>query len=75
MTEVPRAILRLAGALAVYAALRAAPWPSGLTHWVALGASAALATTILIICGTLLYDTLFYERHWRQVDAPPGPRG
>ena len=66
VTEAPRAILRLAGALAVYAALHAVPWPLEIARWVAMGSAAALATAVLLICGTLLYDTLFFERHWRR---------
>jgi hypothetical protein len=69
VAEVPRAILRLAAALVIYGLVTAVPWPEGLARWVAPGAFAALATACLLICGVLLYDTLFFERHWRKVDS------
>ena len=68
-TEVPRAILRVAAALVLYGLVTAVPWPAGVARWVAPGAFVALATACLLICGTLLYYTLFFERHWRQVDT------
>lgn len=77
VTKAPQAILRLAGALAVYAALRAVPWPLGMAHWMALGSAAALATAVLLICGTLLYDTFYPDlsQHQMHQDAFwPRPR-
>ena len=67
VSEMPRVILRLAAALTLYALVTAIPLPPTLGQWIAVGAFAALAASILIICGTLLYDTLFYERHWRHL--------
>lgn len=68
-TEVPRAVLRVAAALVIYGLITAIPWPADIARWIAPGAFAALATACLLICGTLLYNTLFFERHWRNVDT------
>ncbi len=65
VSEMPRVILRLAAALTLYALVTAIPLPTAFGQWIAVGAFAALAASVLIICGTLLYDTLFYDRHWR----------
>ena len=67
--EVPRAFVRLLLALAVYGLVGRVPWPEHLAHWIGIGAFAALATTILLISGKLLYDTLFFDHYWRQVDS------
>jgi hypothetical protein len=69
VAELPRAIIRLSAALVVYGLLTAVPWPPGMAHWVTLGAAAGLAAACLIVCGVLLVNTLFFERHWRQVDT------
>ena len=61
--------MRLAGALLVYAVLTRAPWPADLGRWVAIGAAALLVSAFLIICGTFLYNTLFFDHHWRHVDS------
>jgi hypothetical protein len=45
------------------------PWPVDVARWLAPGAFAALATACLLTCGALLYNTLFFERHWRQADT------
>ena len=67
--EVPRVVVRLALALAVYGLAGLMPWPERLAHWIGVGAFAALATAILLICGKLLYDTLYFDHYWRQVDS------
>ncbi len=67
--EVPRVVVRLALALAVYGFVGLMPWPERLAHWIGVGAFAALATAILLICGKLLYDTLYFDHYWRQVDS------
>lgn len=69
VAELPRAIIRLSAALVVYGLITAVPWPPGMARWVTLGAVAGLATACLIVCGVLLVNTLFFERHWRQVDS------
>ena len=68
-TELPRAILRIAAALVIYGLVTAVPWPGDVARWLAPGAFAALATACLLTCGALLYNTLFFERHWRQADS------
>ena len=67
--EVPRVVLRLALVLAIYGIAGAIPWPAEMGHWVSVVASGAVAAAVLILCGKLLFDTLFYERYWRQVDS------
>ncbi|MGH2352630.1 MAG: hypothetical protein ACRDJN_13570 [Chloroflexota bacterium] len=69
VAELPRVVVRLAAALAVYGLIGYVPWPPGLAHWIGVSAFAALAATILLICGKLLYDTLFYDHYWRQIDS------
>jgi len=68
-TELPRAVLRVAAALVLYGLITSVPWPGEAARWIGPAAFAALATTCLLVCGTLLYNTLFFERHWRQVDS------
>ncbi|HEU5315715.1 MAG TPA: hypothetical protein VFX49_06360 [Chloroflexota bacterium] len=67
--ELPRTALRLAVAIALFGLVTQLPVPALLGRWVAIAASALLAAAVLIICGSLLYNTLFYERYWRQVDS------
>lgn len=67
--ELARAVVRLAAALVIYELINRLPWPAALFHWVALSTFAALAASVLVICGKLLYDTLFYDHFWRQVDG------
>jgi len=69
LAELPRVLVRLGGALMVYGLLTRAPWPADVARWVALGAAALLVAAFLIICGTFLYNTLFFDRYWRQVDS------
>ena len=69
VAELPRVAVRLALALIVYRLIELVPWPGELAHWIASGAVAALATAVLLICGKLLYDTLFFDRYWRQMDS------
>ena len=69
LRELPKTALRLAAALVVFGVITQIQWPAQAAHWIGLAASAALAAAILIICGALLYNTLFYERYWRKVDS------
>ena len=67
--ELPRVLVRLAIALLVYDLLLRVPWPPEAAHWIALCAAGLLTASVLIICGKFLYDTLFYDHYWRQVDS------
>jgi hypothetical protein len=67
--ELQRVVVRLAGAFIIYAALTRLPWPADLSGAIAVGAAALLATSVLIVCGTFLYNTLFFDRYWRQADG------
>ncbi len=69
LAECRRVLVRVAGALLVYGLLTRAPWPTDLAYWIALGAAALLVVALLIICGTFLYNTFFFDRYWRQVDS------
>ena len=53
----------------LYGLLTAVPWPPGLARWVGVSAGAGLAAGCLIIVGVALYNTLFFDRHWRQADT------
>ena len=69
LAELPRVLVRLAGALLIYGVLTRAPWPADLARWVAVGAAALLVAAFLIICGSFLYNTLFFDHHWRHMDS------
>ena len=67
--ELPRVLVRLAIALIAYDLLLRVPWPGGLAPQIAQAAVGLLTATLLMICGKFLYDTLFFDRYWRQVDS------
>lgn len=67
--EVPRVVARLVVAFALYGLAGALPWPANAAPAIATGSFALLASTVLVLCGKLLYDTLFYDRYWRQIDT------
>ncbi|MBI3974382.1 MAG: hypothetical protein HY332_24135 [Chloroflexi bacterium] len=69
LRQLPGTALRLSAAFAIYALLNMVPWPANLAHWIGATSFAALAVVALVICGKLLYDTLFFERYWRQMDS------
>jgi hypothetical protein len=69
LRELPKTALRLAVAVVLFGAATQIQWPGVIGHWIGLVAGAAFAASVLIICGALLYNTLFYERYWRQVDT------
>lgn len=66
---IPRTLLRLGVAFGLYGLVGAIPWPPETAQWIAVLSFAALAASVITICGKLLFDTLFYERYWRQVDS------
>jgi hypothetical protein len=57
--ELPRTVARLLVAFGLYGLLEAIPWPPGAGQQIAVGLFAMLAATVIIICGKLLYDTLY----------------
>ena len=67
--EVPRVLVRVSIALLLYEVALRIPWPGALAHWIGLMAGGLLAAAFLIICGTFLYNTLFYDHYWRSVDT------
>ena len=69
LREIPRALLRLLVGIALFAAIIHVRWPAQIGHTVSLAAGALLGAAVLIIFGSLLYNTLYYERYWRQTDS------
>ena len=67
--ELPKTLLRLLVAIVLFATVTQVRWPALLGHWVSLLAGALFAAAVLMICGSLLYNTLYYERYWRQSDS------
>ena len=67
--ELPRVFVRLVVAIGLYSLVGAAPWPENLAQWAGIGAFAFLSLAIILICGTFLYNTLFYDHYWRQTDS------
>ncbi len=67
--ELPRVLVRLAVAFIAYDLLLHVPWPEAAARWIALAAAGLLTAGVLITCGKFLYDTLFYDHFWRQVDS------
>ena len=45
------------------------PRPAGLSLWMGPVAAAVLVLAVLILVGSVLYDTLFFDRYWRVVDS------
>ena len=76
LVEVPRALLRLALAFGLYGIVTAIPWPQETGHWIGVTAFALLAASIVVICGKLLYDTLYpvQGHHSRTQYFYPRPR-
>ena len=69
LREVPKAALRLVVAMLLFGTVTQVRWPSHVGQWVSTFAGAVFAAAVLIICGALLYNTLYYERYWRQMDS------
>jgi hypothetical protein len=69
LREVPRVAVRLVVAFALFGLVGTIPWPAAAGSWIATASFASLAATVLVLCGKLLYDTLFYDRYWRQIDS------
>ena len=76
-TERQRYLYRLLGRLAIRVALVVVlyfivtflPRPAGLSLWMGPVAAAVLVIAVLMLVGSVLYDTLFFDRYWRAVDS------
>jgi len=68
LRELPKAALRLLVGIALFIAVTHVRWPVHVGNSVSLAAGALLGAAALIICGSLLFNTLYYERYWRQAD-------
>jgi hypothetical protein len=69
LREVPKAGLRLLVGVALFVLVTHLRWPAQLSATITLAAGALLGAAVLMICGSLLYNTLYYERYWRKVDT------
>ena len=69
LRELPRAALRLLVGVALFVAVTHVRWPAHVGSTVTLAAGALLGAAVLMICGSLLFNTLYYERYWRKVDT------
>ena len=69
LRELPRTTARLLVAIALFILVTHVRWPGQVGHTVSMVAGALLGAAILMICGSLLYNTLYYERYWRKVDS------
>ena len=64
-----RLVIRLALVGVIYFIITFLPRPAGLSLWMGPAGAAALVIVVLILVGSTLYDTLFYDRYWRVVDG------
>lgn len=70
--SIQRLLTRLAVRLTVigciFFVLNFLPRPSGLSLWMGPLAAGVLVLVLLILVGSTLYDTLFFDRFWRVID-------
>ena len=66
---IARLVIRLALVGALFFIITFLPRPAGLSLWMGPAGAAALVIVVLILVGSTLYDTLFYDRYWRVVDG------
>jgi hypothetical protein len=69
LREIPRTLLRLVLAFSLFGLISRVPWSPELAHWVSILCFAGLAASVIVICGALLYNTLFYDHYWRSTDS------
>ena len=69
LRELPKAALRLLVGIALFIVVTHVRWPAQVGNSVSMAAGALLGAVILMICGSLLFNTLYYERYWRKVDT------
>ena len=59
LSELSRTGLRLVVAFGLFGLVSRVPWPPQTAHWIGLASFAGLAAAVLVICGTLLYNTFY----------------
>ncbi len=64
-----RLVIRLAVVGVLFVVVTFLPRPAGLSLWMGPAAAAALVLVVLILVGSTLYDTLFFDRYWRVIDG------
>ncbi len=64
-----RLAVRLALVGVLFFVITFLPRPAGLSLWMGPFAAAVLVLAVLILVGSALYDTLFFDRYWRVVDG------
>ena len=69
LRELPKTALRLLVGIALFIVVTHVRWPAQIGATVSLAAGALLGAAVLMICGSLLFNTLYYERYWRKVDT------
>ncbi|HET7771109.1 MAG TPA: hypothetical protein VFN74_20225 [Chloroflexota bacterium] len=69
LRELPKTALRLLVGVTLFIVVTHVRWPAQIGPTVSLAAGALLGAAILMICGSLLFNTLYYDRYWRNVDS------
>lgn len=64
-----RLAIRVGLVVVLYFIVTFLPRPAGLSLWMGPVAAAVLVVAVLILVGSVLYDTLFFDRYWRVVDS------
>lgn len=64
-----RLAIRVGLVVVIYFIITFLPRPAGLSLWMGPLAAAVLVIAVLILVGSALYDTLFFDRYWRVVDS------
>ncbi len=64
-----RLAIRVGLVVVIYFVITFLPRPAGLSLWMGPVAAAILVLAVLILVGSVLYDTLFFDRYWRVVDS------
>ncbi len=64
-----RLAIRMGLVVVIYFIVTFLPRPAGLSLWMGPAAAAVLVVAVLILVGSVLYDTLFFDRYWRVVDS------
>ena len=64
-----RFAIRVGLVVVLYFIVTFLPRPAGLSLWMGPVVAAVLVIAVLILVGSVLYDTLFFDRYWRVVDS------